>query len=82
MAIRRVTMEFEAKLAPLGAQSANGKIEFKRYADGAFSLCAKLRNLDGVVPDYPLELYVGGTQVGELVRVCNKAELRREGRPG
>ena len=82
MAIRLVSKEFEAKLMPVGAQSSTGKIECKTYGDGERALRARVRDLDGVAPEYLLQLYVNGLHVGDLVRTRDKAELRLDSRQG
>lgn len=80
MAIRRISTEYEAKLKPVGAQSASGKIECKTYADGERALRVRIRELASVSPDYPLRLFVNDIAIGELARSRNKAELELDSR--
>lgn len=80
MIIRSVREEFEAKLAAADAHGASGKIECKTYGDGERALKARLRNLDGVVPDCPLQLFVNDRMVGALQRTKNRAELKLDSR--
>ena len=82
MAIRRVNKEHEAKLMPVGSQSATGKIECKCFADGARALRARVRDLDRVSSDYPLRLFVNNVAIGDLERTRNKAELEFDSREG
>lgn len=82
MAIRRIVQEYEAKLTPVGAQSVTGKIECKTYGDGERALEVKVRDLGDVAPDYPLQLFINDTLIGDLKRTRNKAELEQDSRDG
>ena len=82
MAIRRVSKEYEAKLSAVGAQSAAGKIEYKKYDDGERALRSRIRGLNDISSDYPLRLFVNNIAVGELERTRNKAELELDSREG
>jgi len=82
MEFRVVEQEFEAKLAPVGGQSAAGKVERKRYRDGNEVLRAKVRGVDGSASAAVLELYIKGTRAGILDESGTKAELRLESRNG
>jgi hypothetical protein len=82
MAIRRIVEEYEAKLTPVGAQHVTGKIECKTYGDGERALNVKVRDVGDVAPEYPLQLFINDTLIGELKRTRNKAELELDSRDG
>lgn len=82
MAIRRVEQEFEATLAAAGAQKVTGKVEGKRYGNGGDALRVRVRDLDDVALDHPLQLFINGVAVGDVERTRNKAELRLDSRQG
>ena len=80
MAIRLVTLEFEARLAALDGHGGSGKIERKTYDDGHTALKARVRDLDDTSGE--LELYINESSVGLLKRARKRAELELDSRDG